>query len=441
MKTVHVMAVAGIAAIVAGVAGFRAGGGNASGRSVSMAPSTATSAASGGERKVLYWHDPMVPGPRFDKPGKSPFMDMQLVPVYADETSGSGVKVPVGVQQNFGLRTAIVRSADVSRAIDAIGTVQFDDRLAVAVQTRVAGYVERLAVRAPMEQVRQGQPLATIYAPDWLGPISELLALERAHVTPDLVAAARQRLRALSVPDALVQHSEETGAAQARFTMSAPETGIVAELGVREGAAVTPGMTLFRLAGLRKVWAVVDVPEAQAVGLRIGGKVKARLEADASQAFSGTLTELLPQVDAKSRTLQARFEVDNPAGRLVPGMLLRLRLAGTPSTGLLVSSEAVIRTGRRAVVIVQNDDGSFEPRQVELGAEVGDDIVVAAGLREGERVVASGQFLIDSEASLRSATDRLAPPAPGASAASSAKATTPAPVHRLADMQRTGAAR
>ena len=390
-----------------------------------MAPPAATSAASSGERKVLYWHDPMVPGQRFDKPGKSPFMDMQLVPVYADETSDSGVKIPVGVQQNFGLRTAVVRRADVSRAIDAIGTVQFDDRLAVAVQTRVAGYVEHLAVRAPMERVRQGQPLATIYAPDWLGPIGELLALERAHVTPELIAAARQRLRALSVPDALVRHSEETGIAQARFTMSSPEAGVVAELGVREGAAVTPGMTLFRLAGLRRVWAVVDVPEAQAVGLRIGGKVEARLEADVSQTFGGTLTELLPQVDPKSRTLQARFEVDNAAGKLVPGMLLRLRLAGTASTGLLVPSEAVIRTGRRAIVIVQKDGGSFEPRQVELGADVGDDIVIASGLRDGERVVASGQFLIDSEASLRSATDRLAPPAPAASV----------------DMQRTGAAR
>jgi len=435
MKAVHVIATAALAAIVAGAAGFHAGRGNALVRSVSMAPPAATSAASGGERKVLYWHDPMVPGQRFDKPGKSPFMDMQLVPVYADETSDGGVKVPVGVQQNLGLRTALVRRAEVSHAIDAIGTVQFDDRLAVAVQTRVAGYVEHLAVRAPMEQVRQGQPLATIYAPDWLGPIGELLALERAHVTPDLIAAARQRLRALSVPDALVRHSEETGVAQARFTMSAPQAGIVAELGAREGAAVTPGMTLFRLAGLRKVWAIADVPEAQAIGLRAGGKVEARLQADGSRTFSGTLTELLPQVDARSRTLQARFEVDNPAGRLVPGMLLRLRLAGTPSTGLLVPSEAVIRTGRRAIVIVQKDGGSFEPRQVEPGADLGDDIVIAAGLREGERVVASGQFLIDSEAGLRSATDRLAPPAPGTAAASDDTG------HRLVDVQRTGAAR
>ena len=407
MKARHAVTAAAIAAIVAGSAGFFAGRGHALSMNRTVVPPAATSAASAGERKVLYWHDPMVPGPRFDKPGKSPFMDMQLVPVYADESSEPGVRIAAGVQQNLGLRTALVRRADVARRIDAIGTVQFDERLGVAVQTRVAGFVEHLAVRAPMERVRQGQALATIYAPDWLGPINELLALERAHVTPDLVDAARQRLRALSVPDALVQLSEQAGAAQSRFTLTAPESGVVAELGVRDGSAVTPGMTLFRLAGLNKVWAVMDIPEAQASALRIGGKVQATLVADGRQTFGGTLAELLPQVDAKARTLQARFEVDNPGDKLIPGMLLRVRLEGTQATGLVVPAEAVIRTGRRAVVIVQEDGGAFAPRVVALGTDLGDDVEVVAGLREGERVVASGQFLIDSEANLRSATDAL----------------------------------
>lgn len=354
------------------------------------------------DRKPLYWHDPMVPGPRFDKPGKSPFMDMQLVPVYADESGDAGVKISPSVQQNLGIRTAQVRRAQVASTFDAVGSVQFDERLSAAVQTRVAGYVERLAVRAPMEQVHAGQALATVFAPEWLAPQNEWLALKRGGAAPELVAAARERLRALSIPEALIHQSEAADSAQARYTLSAPLTGVVAELGAREGAAVMPGMTLFRIAGLGKVWAVVDVPEAQAIALARGQKVKATLQADASRTFDGELKEILPQVNAATRTLQARFEVDNRGGRLLPGMLLRLQVQGAAATRLVMPAEAVIRTGTRAVAIVRREGGGFEPRELKLGAELGDDIEVLQGLTEGEQVVASGQFLVDSEARLKS---------------------------------------
>jgi len=377
-------------------------------------PEPMAAASSPVEKKVLYWHDPMVPGQRFDKPGKSPFMDMQLVPVYADSDTGhSGVTISPTVQQNLGIRTAAVRKADVSSAFDAVGAVQFDERLTVAVQTRVAGFVERLSVRAPMEQVRRGQALATIFAPEWLGPQNEWLALKHAGVSGDLVAAARERLRALSIPDALVRQSEAAGVAQARFTLSAPVSGVVAELGVREGVAVAPGTTLFRIAGLEKVWAVAEVPEAQASRLARGQKVSAVLQADASQRFDGALKEILPQVSASTRTLQARFEVDNRSGRLTPGMLLRLQLAGASVSRLVVPSEAVIRTGQRAVVLVRQQNGSFESRDIAIGQELGDDIEVTRGLAEGEQVVASGQFLIDSEARLRSVTASMSASAAG----------------------------
>jgi Cu(I)/Ag(I) efflux system membrane fusion protein len=391
----------GVAVLVA--SGFYAGRRSGPSQPAASVPAMAGSATRT-ERKVLYWHDPMVPAQRFDKPGKSPFMDMQLVPVYADESSSAGVQVSPSVQQDLGLRTAAVRRAEVSSSFDAVGTVQFDERLSVAVQTRVAGYVEHLAVRAPMEQVRQGQALATVFAPDWLGPQNELLALERAGVSEDLVNAARQRLRALSIPDALIRHSEETGTAQARYTLSAPVSGVVVELGVREGAAVAQGTSLFRIAGLEKVWAVADIPEAQAVHLSKGQQVKAALQADPARTFEGELAELLPQVSPATRTLQARFEVDNRAGRLTPGMLLRLQVAGPSRSGLVVPSEAVIRTGTRAVVIVRKESGAFEPRNVRIGADLGDTVEITQGLAEGEQVVNSGQFLIDSEASLRSFT-------------------------------------
>jgi membrane fusion protein, copper/silver efflux system len=394
------------------------------------APDNATSAAASSapaqaERKVLYWQDPMVPGPRFDKPGKSPFMDMQLVPVYTDEGGDSGVKVSAAIQQNLGIRTATVQRASVGSSFDAVGAVQFDERLNVAVQSRVAGFVEHLAVRATMERVRQGQPLATIFAPDWLAPLNELVALQRSHASSELVAAARERTRAMSIPDSLVRQAERTGSASARFTLGAPVAGVVAELGVRDGAAVSPGMTLFRIAGLEKVWAVAEIPEAQAVRLVRGQKVKAALQADPAQTFTGELQEILPEVSANTRTLKARFEVDNRAGKLTPGMLLRLQVNGPAVERLVVPAEAVIRTGTRAVAIVRKPNGAFEPRDVKLGADLGERLEVLEGLVEGEQVVASGQFLVDSEARLRSVTGSMAAalPAPAASAAAPAPAT------------------
>jgi len=372
-------------------------------------------------KKVLYWHDPMVPGQRFDKPGKSPFMDMQLVPMYEDNNKdASGVSISPGVQQNLGIRFATVRRADVSSSFDAVGTVQFDERLNVAVQTRVAGYVERLDVRAPMEQVRKGQPLATIFAPDWLGPQNELLALQRSGVSPDLIAAARDRMRAMSIPPELIRQSEKAGAAQARFVLTAPSSGVVAELGVRDGMAVVSGTTLFRIAGLEKVWFVAEIPEAQELRLHAGQKVKAVLQADSAQSFDGELQEVIPGIDTATRTLKARFEVDNTLGKLTPGMLLRLQVAGANRARLVVASEAVIRTGQRIVVIVRTASGAFESREVSLGADVGDDVEVLQGLSEGEQVVASGQFLIDSEARLRSVLGGMASPTASTSSAAMA---------------------
>ncbi|MBU2408126.1 MAG: efflux RND transporter periplasmic adaptor subunit, partial [Gammaproteobacteria bacterium] len=261
-------------------------------------------------------------------------------------------------------------------------------------------------------------------------PQNELLALQRAGVSADLVTAARERMQAMSIPADLIRQSEKAGTAQARYVLTAPASGVVAELGVREGVAVTPGMTLFRIAGLEKVWAVAEIPEAQAVRLKPGQKVKAILQADASQAFEGELKEILPEVSTTTRTLKARFEVDNAKGQLTPGMLLRLQVAGASSTRLLVASEAVIRTGKRAVVIVRKDTGGFEPRDVSLGADLGDDIEVLQGLSEGEQVVASGQFLIDSEARLRSVLGGMASPAaatPSVPTASASTSSAPSP--------------
>lgn len=416
---------------------FLSGGGFYLGRQTGSTSASSTVIDSD-SRKVLYWHDPMVPGQRFDKPGKSPFMDMQLVPVYADSATGNdkgvdaanegSVKISLGVQQNLGIRYASVRQTETSGFFDAVGSVQFDERLTTVVQTRVAGYVEQLAVRAPMERVRQGQALATIFAPEWLAPQNEWLALQRSGASADLVAAARDRMQALSIPGDLILRSREAGTAQARYILIAPRSGVVAELGVRQGVAATLGMTLFRIAGLEKVWAVVEIPEAQALKLTRGQKARATLQADSNQSFDGTLDEILPEINTVTRTLKARFEVDNRSGRLVPGMLLRLQVAMPGTSRLVVPSEAVIRTGQRAVVLVRRSDGAIEPRDVSPGAEMGDDMEIVSGLNKGEQVVASGQFLIDSEARLRSVLGNLTMPGSSAAPASAASASPQAAV-------------
>jgi len=425
MKRTYLIALIFLSAVVIAVGAFFIGRTIGRTSSAEMATGTEPPAATD-SRKVLYWHDPMVPGQRFDKPGKSPFMDMQLVPMYEDSNKDAGgVSISPGVQQNLGIRFATVRRADVSSSFDAVGAVQFDERLNVAVQTRVAGYVEGLAVRAPMERVRKGQALATIFAPDWLGPQNELLALQRSGVSPELIDAARERMRAMSIPPELIRQSEKAGAAQARFVLTAPASGVVAELGVREGMAVASGTTLFRIAGLERVWAVAEIPEAQAVRLHAGQKVKAVLQADNSQSFDGELQEIIPGIDMATRTLKARFEVNNVQGKLTPGMLLRLQVAGANRERLVVASEAVIRTGQRVVVIVRAASGAFESREVSLGSDVGDEVEVLEGLSDGEQVVASGQFLIDSEARLRSVLGGMAPPSGAPSASTSSTAMEP----------------
>ncbi|MEY8689256.1 MAG: efflux RND transporter periplasmic adaptor subunit [Leptothrix sp. (in: b-proteobacteria)] len=432
MSRVQLSVVALAAALVIGGGAFYLGRSSAVSHGGSQVATPAAAASATGERKVLYWQDPMTPGARFDKPGKSPFMDMQLQPVYADEAGDTGVKVSSQVQQNLGIRTAVVKRADVSASFDAVGAVQFDERLSVAVQTRTSGYLERLAVRAPMERVAKGQVLGTVFAPEWLGPLNELIALKRSGAAAELLAAARDRTRAMSIPADLVRQAEEGATPNARYTLVAPAGGVIAELGVREGVAVSPGMTLFRIAGLEKVWAVAEVPEAQAVQLKRGQKVSAALQADPSQTFTGTMQEILPQVNATTRTLQARFEVDNRGGKLVPGMLLRLQVASPTASRLVVPSEAVIRTGTRAVTIVRKDNGAFEPREVKLGADLGDQLEVVQGLAEGDQVVASGQFLVDSEARLRSvlgslaAAESAAKPAANQASAPATRPATPA---------------
>ncbi|MFM0488722.1 efflux RND transporter periplasmic adaptor subunit [Paraburkholderia graminis] len=395
-----------------------------------MSGETARAATASGDttdpktgRKVLYWHDPMVPNQHFDKPGKSPFMNMQLEPVYADEGGSNGIRIDPGLQQNLGIRYATVRRRETTGGFDAVGTTQFDESKADVVQSRVTGYIDHLYASAPMQRVAKGAPIASLFVPEWLAPQEEYLALKRGAMDDGMLAASRARMRAMSIPDGVIASLDRTGKAQTHVTLSAPETGVLTELNVRDGAMVSPGQTLAKVSGLDRLWLVVEVPEALALQVQPGMSVDAVFAGDPAQHFTGHIREILPGISTSSRTLQARLEIDNANFRLTPGMLMRARIGAAKKVSrLLVPSEAVITTGKRSVVIVRNSDGRLQPVSVTVGNDAGDDTEVSSGLTEGQQVVASGQFLIDSEASLKSVLPKLEATAP-----TSAGAPAPAP--------------
>ena len=362
-------------------------------------------------RRVLYWHDPMVPGQKFDKPGKSPFMDMQLVPVYADEAGSEGtVSIDARIVQNLGIRTAEVVKGSLAPRLEVVGNIAYNERELVLVQARVGGFVEKLYVRAPLDRVQKGQALVEILAPDWVAAQEEYLALRRMQ-TPDaesLVAAARQRMLLVGMSEDAIQKVESTGKVWPRATLHAPASGVIAELGVREGMTVMTGATLFRINALGSVWLNAEVPVAEASGLKPGQPVEAKSVTYPGAVFKGRINALLPQVNQTTRTVVARIELANSEGRLVPGMFVSvdLSLAAKKET-LLVPSEAMIRTGTRSVVVLSLGDGKFQPVEVVAGSEANDQTEIRKGLEAGQKVVVSGQFLIDSEASLKATGTRM----------------------------------
>ncbi|WP_096699665.1 efflux RND transporter periplasmic adaptor subunit [Polaromonas sp. AER18D-145] len=371
-------------------------------------------------RKILYYHDPMVPSSKFDKPAKSPFMDMMLVPVYADSDSDQGqVTVSPRVQQNLGVRTALVAEGTLSQQVSAVGSIAFNERDQAIVQARATGYVERLHVRATLDRVAMGQPLVDLYIPDWVAVQEEFLALKRMQGDDlaSLVDGARQRMRQVGMSDEQIRRIEASGRAQPRITITAPLGGVVVELLVRDGMTVMAGSTLFRINGLSTVWANAEVPESQSALVRPGAKVQARSPAAPGTSFDGRVQAILPDVNQATRTLKARMELANPGSRLVPGMFVTMQFMDMRADkALLVPTEAVIQTGKRTVVMLAEENGRFRPVDVEAGIETGGQTEIKRGLQIGQRVVVSSQFLIDSEASLKGVEARLnqapKPPAP-----------------------------
>lgn len=382
----------------------------------SNAPTSTTHASSPGQ-KVLYWYDTMVPDQHFDHPGLSP-MGMQMVPKYANDDAGPHrVRIDAATVQNLGIRTQPVQRRILTTSIDVPGSITWDLRQASVISARVDGIVNRLYVRAPYTSLTAGQPVANLLAPQWASALAEYSALQHAQSTDAkaLLAAARQRLRVLGLNDADAQP------APGGITLRASQAGVVTSLDVREGQRVTAGQTLMTLNGLSTVWVEAALPQAVAGLVHAGTPVTVTVTALPGHSLVGTVETLLPDIDATTRTQRARIVLDNPNGVLSPGMFVTVQLTPPGGTAVpVIPDSALINTGDQTRVIVAEGGGRFQVVPVHTGRSSEGYTEVTSGIEGPENIVVSGQFLIDSEANLSGALDRLdahdSTPAPASTA-------------------------
>jgi Cu(I)/Ag(I) efflux system membrane fusion protein len=311
------------------------------------------------------------------------------------------VKIDPAVTQNLGVRLATVTRIPLATQIEATGVIGFNERNVAVVQTRSSGFVERVWPLAPGDVVKAGQPLVELLVPEWTSAQHELFSVKTSR-DETLIAAARERLRLLGMTEESIREVEQSGAVRSRFTINAPIAGVIQALDVRDGMTIVAGQSVARINGLNTVWLEAAVAEMFADAIHIGATAQVHLAGFPEQLFKGHVTAILPALNDATRTLRVRIELPNRDGKFKPGLSAQVTLTGSSKeSALAVPTEAVIRTGKRALVMIAADQNRFTPVEVTLGREVGNQTVIATGLSEGQQVVASGQFLIDSESSLK----------------------------------------
>ncbi len=363
-----------------------------------------------GDRQVLYWYDPMYPQHRFEEPGPSPFMDMDLVPRYA---GGGGseqpaVQVEAAMVQSLGIRSASVTSTRAQSRLEATGLVAFNDRALTRLQSPSMAFVDKAWPLAEGDTVRRGQPLLRLRVPAWTGAQHEWLALLDSGDSA-LIASGRERLRSLGMPVALISSVERQRQLQDTWTVTAPHDGVIRTLDARAGMTLAAGASMAGIQSLDPVWIEIAMPERQVGQVRNGDVVEVTVQGALRE---GRVAEILPQVNQATRTVPVRVILPNGNGELRPGMSAQVRLQGeSEQKALAVPTEALLHTGQRTLVMLDEGEGRYRPQAVQPGAELGEQTLILAGLEEGQKVVVSGQFLLDSEASLQGiAIQEMAPP-------------------------------
>jgi Cu(I)/Ag(I) efflux system membrane fusion protein len=368
-------------------------------------PAPAGAGAAAAQGKPLYYRHPHDPKRTSPEP-KQDEMGMDYVPVYAD-AAGPEVRISPAVVNNLGVRTAAAAMGAPERRAATVGYVAFDERRMRQVQPRAEGWIEGLAVRAMGETVRAGQLLFTLYSPMLESAQQEYLDALRIG-NRDLVEASRERLRALGLDAGAAERLARAGRASGRVPFHAPIGGVVTDLAVREGAMVSPNMMALTITELGSLWVIAEVPESQAAWIRAGTAAEIRLPSLPGETLAGRVEYVYPELSMETRTLRARIVLDDTGPGLRPNMLANVTLVGEAGEpAVMIPRSALIRSGSEDRVVVALGEGRFAPRRVIVGAESGDRVVIREGLAEGEQVVVTGQFLLDSEANLRAGMERL----------------------------------
>jgi len=360
------------------------------------------------ERKILYWVAPMDPNYRRDKPGKSP-MGMDLIPVYADEMGdGSSIQIDPQMVQNLGIRTAPVERGRLWRAIRAPGFVTVNRNRIREVEVRFAGWVQDTRVQEAGERVQAGQVLFTVYSPELNSAQRDFLHILTTG-KKELIRAGEERLRALGLSGAQIRQLKKNRKIIENMPVYSPADAVIAQTNLRQGEYIKPGMSVMRLESLDPLWLMLQAPERKLGLIREGLPVDYQLAAEGSTAQEGVIEYVYPELEAKTRTVMARLTLDNPEGAYKPGQLAHATIYAGPKDNILfVPSEAVIRLGDENRVILALGEGKFEARPVGLGIESGQYTEITWGLEDNQKVVVSGQFLLDSEASFKASMMRAA---------------------------------
>jgi membrane fusion protein, copper/silver efflux system len=364
-------------------------------------------AVTDGEQEVLYWVAPMDPNYRRDKPGKSP-MGMDLIPVYADaEVEGGVVSISPVVVQNLGIRTAKAEISRLWRGIDTVGYVDYDESKVSHIHLRTEGWIEKLEVQSEGERVRKGDFLFDVYSPKLVNAQEELLTA-LATGNKGLISATRERLRALGISEKQIKQLQQDKKVKQRISIFAPQDGVVSELPVREGMFVKPAQKVMTLGDLSSVWLLAEVFERQVEWVKVGQTAEVRLSYIPGEVWHGKVEYIYPSLDTVTRTLKVRLRFDNPGEHLKPNMYANVKIFGGASKdNIVIPLEGLIRTGREERVILSLGEGRFAARTVTAGIESGDYVEILDGVEQGDEIVTSGQFLIDSEASMRASINRM----------------------------------
>ena len=384
----------------------------------SPAPKSATKKK---EKKIKYWVAPMDANYRRDKPGKSP-MGMDLVPVYEEDENTTdnedsdalpSIKIKANTAQNMGIRTLPVSKHKLSRTIHTIGSISYNEDSLYHIHSRANGWIEKVNIKAEGDKVAQGQALVEFYSPDIVAAQKDLLIAKKSgklfsqNGSGSLVESAKQKLRLLDVPESVIKHVQATGKSQDRVPILAPHAGVVTRMGIRDGMYVTPKLQMYTIADLSSVWVLVDVFEDQLNWVKPGNKAEMSVQGLPGEVWTGKVDYIYPELNPVNRTLKVRLKFDTPKQRLKPNMFADVTLYSAPKTVLSVPSEAIIYYENSPRIVKVVGKHQYQPVEIKTGMKSAGQVEILQGLQEGDKVVVSGQFMLDSESNLQASFRRL----------------------------------